>query len=163
MNLIFHQQKMFLANVNVRAEVHGEEREPAGDLKLECDIPNDVLTELHPALKGMLYYFDDARPADLVEQSKKGEPGFLPHLRIPDLVGPLKWGEEMTGVRLTLHQGKSELVLLDCKVNNVQFEPKDGGTIALQLRVQAHPGEKDWGRLCSLTQSEVTVSITTPE
>lgn len=161
MKLTLSHTKVYLANVNARAELHGEERASAGDLKLEVDLPNDVLSELHPALKGMFYCFDTARAADLVDAAKKDEPGFMPHLRLPQLGGPQKWGEEMTGMKFTLHgaNGKSELSLLDCKVNNLTFEPKDGGTVSLTLRVQAHPDERAFGKLCAITQSEVEVSL----
>lgn len=160
MRLEFEKTKMFLANVNVRAEVHGETREPAGDLKLEVDLPNDVLSEIHPALKSLLYYFDEARPEDLVDKGKRGEAGYLPHLRFPALGVPLKWDEEMTGAKLTIHSSeKSRLVLLDVKVNNVSFEPKDHGIVTLTLRVQAHPDERAFGTLCTLSQSEVEISL----
>jgi hypothetical protein len=159
MNLTFNDQKAYLANVNIRAEIHGEEREPAGDLKFELDVANDVLSELHPALKSTFYHYDEARPADLADQGKRDEVGFLPHLRLPELSGPIRWSEEMDRMKLTVRQGKAEIVLSDVKVNNVQFEPRDGGTVAFQFRVQAHPDARAFGALAVLVQTEVTISL----
>ena len=163
MKLSFTDQKMFLSNVNGRAELHGEEREPAGDIKLEVDCSNDTLSEFHPSLKSALYHFDGARPADLSDEGKRGEPGYLPHLKLQQLTPPLKWQDEMIGVAVAIRQGKQEVALSECKVNGFAFEPKDGGTISLVFRVQAHPQEKDFGRLMMWVQSEVRVDITPEE
>ena len=165
MKLSFQKQKMMLANFNARSELHGEEREPAGDLKLEASLPNDVLVEFHPALRSLLYYYDDQRGADLADQAKKDDPDYLPHLRMPSLGGPLKWNEEMAGaeVVISIPGTKTEIVLQDAKVNAFSLEPRDGGTVDISLRVQAHPDEKQCGKLCGLIQSEVEVSITPRE
>lgn len=159
MKLSFKDTKMLLVNVNARAELHGEEREPAGDIKLALDCSNDALSELHPALKSALYGFDDARPADLVDEGRRGDAGYLPHLKLPQLVPPLKWQDEMSGVSVAIRQGKVEVALTECKINGVAFEPKDGGSIHLVFRVQCHPSEKDFGRLAIWTQSEVEVDV----
>jgi hypothetical protein len=37
-----------LASVNARAELRGQEKKPAFDLKLICAMPNDVLIDFHP-------------------------------------------------------------------------------------------------------------------
>lgn len=161
MKLSFQGQKFLLANINARSELHGEEREPAGDLKLTSDVPNDVLSELHPSLKSALYHYDDARETDLADRGKRGEPGFLPHLRFRELEGPLKWSGEMLGAAVEIGvPGVRERIRLEaCRVNGVQITPKDGGTVGFSIRIQCHPDERAFGRLCTLAQQEVEVWI----
>ena len=161
MDLSFSHQKMLLANVNVRSEVHGEEREPAADLKFECDVSNDVLSELHPALKALLYHFDASRDADLADRGKKAESGFLPHLRFQALGAPLKWEGEMAGALVSVGVAgtKRSIELSPVKVNGVAFEPLDGGVVRLSFRVQCHPSERDFGALATLAQAEVEVTL----
>jgi hypothetical protein len=165
MKLEFKDQKMLLANVNARSEVHGDEREPAGDLKFEAFLPNDVLVEFDPALRSLLYCFNDAQQRDLVEEGRKGDPNYLPDLRMPKLMGPFRWDEEMLGatVSLQVRGEKSRVELADAKVNNFQLEVQGGGTVLLSFRVQAHPDERKFGKLCTLIQNEVQVTLTPAE
>ncbi len=162
MKLEFKDTRMLLANVNARSEVHGEEREPAGDLKLEAFLPNDVLVEFDPALRSLLYHFDDAQQRDLVDEGRKGDPAYVPDLRLPKLMGPFRWDDEMQGATISLHvRGeKSRVELADVKVNNFQIEVQEGGTVLLSFRVQAHPDERKFGKLCTLIQNEVEVTLT---
>lgn len=159
MKLAFAAQRMLLAHLNPRSELHGEERTPAGDLKLEAALPNDVLNALHARLKASLYQLDKGREQDLADQGRAHEPGFLPHLIFPSLGAPLKWEEEMIGVKVTIGHGISAVVLEDCKVNGVQFSPKDGGTVEFSMRVQAHPDAKAFGMFSTLVQQEVDVTL----
>lgn len=154
-----------LASVTARSELHGEERKAASDLKIEASMPNDFLSQLHPSLKSALYAFDDARPKDLADQGQAREAGHLPHLKFALLEGPLKWSEEMESatVSLKLPGSKSEVVLEEVKVNGIAFTPKDGGTIELSIRVQAHPDKKQFGELASMVQGEVEFTITPEE
>lgn len=165
MKLDFQNRTMLLAHVNARSEVHGEERRAAGDLKLEAKLPNDILSELHPDLKAALYYLDAGKPGDLVDRARENDPGYLPHLRFPEL-GPLKWDVEMPDVVVEITpKGGKPIELTGAKLNNVSFVPLDGGTVEFSFRVQAHPDEKQFGKLCGgMIQTEVVVSIKpTPE
>ncbi len=157
----FQAVKMLLANVNVRAEVHGEDREPAGDLKFECDVDNGMLAKFDPALKGLLYYFDEARERDLVGQAQAKVPGFAPDLRMPKLELPIKWDEEMLGAkcRIRVLGAKSDVGLDPVKVNNWTISPREGGTCSITFRVQCHPDEKTFGKLATLVQQEVEVTL----
>ena len=161
MKLTFTNQKMLLASVNARAEVHGEEREPAGDIQLEADLPNDVLNVFHPGLKGLLYHFDRGRERDLADQGRAHEAGFAPDLRLPNLGHPLKWEEEIPEAMVTVRVAgtKTEVVLTPVKVNKFQFSPLDGGTVSFSMRVQYHPSEKEAGKLAMLVQQEVDVTL----
>lgn len=164
MNLEFTKQLMKLANVNVRSELHGAEREAASDLKFEVAISNDILSDLDPALKSTFYHYDGARQ-DLVDAGKKKEPGFLPHLKFPKMAQAIKWNEEMetANIAITEPGAKSAIELKDVKVNNVQFTPKDGGTVVFEFRVQCKPDEKIFGKLAMLVQSDVEVTLSAAE
>lgn len=161
MKLAFTNQAMLLVSVTARAEVHGDEREPASDVGLRADLPNDVLSIFHPSLKSALYHLDDARPKDLADQGAAHQPGFLPHLRFPNLGAPLGWDDEIPNARVTIKRKgeRGEVILTPAKVNKFAFEPKDGGTITLSLRVQYKPDERQAGRLAMLVQQEVEVTL----
>jgi hypothetical protein len=152
--------KTQLASVNPRAECHGNEKKPAFDLKLICAMPNDVLIDLHPELRGLLYKRSDS--PDLVEQADLDA---LTALRFPKL-GKLKWGLEVEGYSLRVAYGiggPSDINLGDCKVHKVSFEPQEGGTVSVECTVIAHPERGDVGRLCELIQQTVEMTLTPPE
>jgi len=149
-----------LASVNPRAEIHGEERKPAFDLKLEVACTSDVLIYFHPELRTTLYKKADS--PDLVEQA---DAEALTALRYPKL-GALKWDWEGLGYTLVVAygvRGKSDISLGDCKVDNIRIEPQNGGTVNLSLRVIAHPESKDVGKLCEMIQQNIEISLTPPE
>ena len=165
LRLAFDNRKMLLAHVNARSELHGEERQAAGDLKFEARLSNEVLSELHPSLKSALYHLDSGKPADLVDQARVGEPGYLPHLKFPQLGGAFKWEGEMQGVTVIVTpEGGKAIELSGAKLNNVSFVALDGGTVELSFRVQSHPDEKQFGKLCGgMIQTEVAVSVVPQE
>ena len=164
MKLEFTNQQMKLAHVNVRSELHGEEREAASDIKFEANLPNDILSELHPSLKSALYHYDTGRQ-DIADQGKKPEAGFLPHLKFDKLAGDLKWNDEMTGatIAILVPGSKKAIQIEDGKVNNVKLTPKEGGTVAFSFRFQCHPDEKIFGALATLVQSDVNVTLSGAE
>lgn len=147
-----------LTSLNPRAEIHGEDRVPAADLKFEISAGNDVLSEFHPLLKVWLY----ERPSepDLADDGES-----LTQLRFK-LLGPLKWGAELSGYTLRVHWGVSghdDIALADCEVDAFRFDCQDGGSVAVGFRVIAHPSERDMGRLCGLIQREIEISLEEPE
>lgn len=160
MKLSFHEVRMTLVNVNARSELHGDERQPAGDLKLSASLANDVLDKLHPGLKRALYWLDKSREADLADQGSASQEDFMPHLRFPSLSGGFKWSEELSGASVSLEApGVEPLHLSDVKVAKIEFEPKDGGTVEFGMRLQVHPDERQFGKLCTLSQVELLVTL----
>lgn len=152
--------KTQLASVNARAEIHGKDKKPAFDLKLICNMPNDVLIDFHPLLRTMLY-----KPADTPDLVEQADPDALTALRLPKL-GKLKWEFEQEGYSLRIPygiSGPSDIVLSDCKVHKVAFLPQEGGTVSVQCTVIAHPERNDVGRLCELIQQTVEMELTPPE
>jgi hypothetical protein len=155
-------EKVKIVNVNPRAELHGDEPKSACDIKIEATLANDDLAEFHPTLKSLLYVKDEDRP-DLISQA---DPGHATMLRFPQLKGPHKWDGEIIGAAVTVHYGtteKSHIVLPTCLVNEFRLEPLEGGSVVVTCRVQAHPDEKAFGKLCMLVGTEIGVSIKPPE
>lgn len=153
------KQESTLTSVNLRAELHGEDKHLAVDLGFAITVRNDVLSEFDPALKGALYRAADASDSDMF----KDEPGYLPKLRFP-LLGSLKWGKEYAGYTTTVHYGVSgdDIALGDCQVDKFRFDAKDGGSVGVSFRVIAHPKSEDLGRLCEMIQQGVTLSLVPP-
>ncbi|MBR0568390.1 hypothetical protein J5J83_19890 [Azoarcus sp. L1K30] len=153
-------QRAKLINLNPRAELHGEDKHLACDLKFEIKVSNDVLSEFHPSLKSALYKKEsDAAQGELID-----DPSHLSGLRFPEL-GPIKWGWEGAGYEVTMHigvSGKGNAFLLDCEVDSFRFACQEGGTVVVSFRVIAHPDAADLGRMCELIQQEVEITLTPP-
>lgn len=152
-------QKAKLTSVNPRAEIHGQDRKMAVDLKFEIKVSNDVLSEFDPSLKSALYKKADTQ-GDLID-----EPGHLPELKFP-MMGPVKWGKDFAGYETVIHYGVTgaqDIVLAECDVDNFRFDCQDGGTVAVAFRVIAHPEAEQLGRLCEMIQQEVEMSLIEPE
>ncbi len=161
-----HEQKCRLLSFNPRAEHHGEETVPAADLKIEVALANDELAMFHPALKSLLYHYDSQIAGDLVDVAKKDEDkNYSPHLRMQKLVTPLKWDDAITGATVRIHYGATgrDIVLTTADVNNFTIDPQQGGTVMVGFRVQAKPDEKQSGKLCTMVQTDIELSIEPPE
>ena len=158
MQLEFEKQKMTLAHMNIRSEVHGEDRREATDLKLHVLLQNDCLAMFHPYLKNALYHLDatHAKSDDLADKGMDS-----PHVRMPEIDWPMRWKGEMKGAKFVIRQvGVRENVsFADAKINGARITAKDGGIIDLTFRVQLYPDEAQFGRLATMVQKEVSVTI----
>lgn len=154
------ESQVKLASVNPRAEIHGEDRVAAFDLKFEATCPNDVLIHFHPELRTMIY--KKADDPDLVEQID-GEA--LTALRFPKM-GVIKYEQELTGYKVEVDYGMggdSNIVLGDCKIDGFKIAPQNGGSVGITFRVICHPESDDVGRLCEFIQREIDITVTPPE
>jgi hypothetical protein len=152
-----------LKNINVRSEIHGDEMVPACDLKLEIKIANDFLSEFHPTLKNAIYRAPDAN--DSQTDLLKDEPGYMPSLRFQHL-GALKWQQDYSGYDLTIHygiSGRDDIHLIGCDVNKIVFDCQEGGSVVCNMRIQSTPDAPAIGRLCTMIQQDVTISLTPPK
>ena len=150
-----------LVNVNPRAELHGQDKKLAVDLKFEVKLSNDFLSEFDPSLKSAIYRAADAGEGDLLAN----EPGNLPKLKFP-MMGAIKWGKQLAGYEVVIHYGISgtqDIHLCETDVDNFRFHCQDGGTVVVAFRVIAHPESNDLGRLCEMIQQEVEMSLIEPE
>jgi hypothetical protein len=154
-------QKAKLVNLNLRAEMHGEDHKTAADLTIEVTVSNDTLSEFHPSLKSSIYHKGDAAQQELLKDE-----GHHPALRFPNLSMPLKWDSELNGYQAIVHYGiggKSDVVLNECQVDGFRFDCKEGGSVAIKYRVIAHPSPEQVGVLSGLIQNEIDMSLLPPE
>jgi len=155
-----------MVHFNGRSELHGEEREPAGDVTIKATVENKVLDQFHGSLKHAFFFHDTANPGrDIVDKAMEDNPDHLPHLRFEQLGGEVRWADEMAGGKLTIHQGinaKSDLILGIDKLTKVGFVPKAGGAVELKFQVKCKPDEKQAGRLYQLIQKPISFSVEPP-
>lgn len=115
-------------NVNKRNETHGDVKVAAYDAVLTGDFPNAVLMKLDQALRGVFYAPDDQ--ADI-------EQDYFPNLRFP-LIGPIAWGLEKSRMTLVVHDAEfphEDLYLTGKDIKDIKLTFKEGGTVAMKLRV----------------------------
>ncbi|SDC67570.1 hypothetical protein SAMN05428966_10291 [Massilia sp. PDC64] len=155
------KQIVKLANVNPRAELHGEDPKPAFDLKIEATCPSSVLIHFHSELRQHLFKKDEN--PDLVDQVQEGDG--LTVLRYPKM-GAIKWDWEGAGYTATIDYGlggDSNIVLHDVKVDHFTIEAMNGGSVSLCFRIIAHPDPEDVGKLCEFIQRDIDLVLTPPE
>jgi len=153
-------QAVKLANVNPRAEMHGEDPKPAFDLKIEATCSSSVLLCFHPELRQHLFKKDEA--PDLVDQVSDGDG--LTVLRYPKM-GAIKWDWEGNGYTATVDYGMggdSNIVLHDCKVDHFKIEAQNGGSVVITFRIIAHPESEDVGKLCEFMQRDIELDLLPP-
>jgi hypothetical protein len=156
------KQTVRLANVNPRAELHGEDPKPAFDLKIEATCHSSVLIHFHTELRQHLFKRDEN--PDLVDQVSEEGDG-LTLLRYPKM-GPIKWEWEGTGYTATIDYGlggDSNIVLHDCKLDHFKIEPQNGGSVLLTFRIIAHPDSEDVGAICEFMARDIDLVLAPPE
>lgn len=144
-----------LANFNARSEMHGEDRVPAADLKIEIDCGNLILNLFDDRLRAALY---DADPdGDLLAVA-----GHLPRLRFAP-IGAFAWNAAIPGAIVHIVYLIDHVIVLgDCIIDHFVIEPRADGHVALSFRIRCHPDELAAGKLCSLVQSMVGISVSVP-
>lgn len=155
-------QTVKLANVNLRAEKHGDETRAAVDLKIEAICPSSSLIYFHAELRQHMFKKDDN--PDLIDQVVEGDG--LTILRYPKL-GALKWDWEGSGyrgvIKYGLGDGESNIDLGDeLKIDHIVLSPMNGGSVGISLRVIAHPEPDDIGKLSELIQREIDIELLPP-
>lgn len=112
-------------NLNVRREYHGEDRELGADLKLQFKLDLDVLAQLAPTLKTLLY----ANADDPLQRS----------LRIPDLK-PLQF--DITYEEHMLHL--AERSFSGVTVSKLSVDAQADGGVELTLTASFSRIKSDW-------------------
>lgn len=152
------QQRVKLSSVNPRAEIHGDKKKPACDLKFEYAAENDILMDFNAHLLVSLYTQPEDQ-ADLIE------PGRLSQLRFPKM-GAFKWDITGKGYTMTVDYGiggpLSDIVLGGVDIDGFKLVPQNGGTVIVVFRAIVHPDEVAFGKLCSLVQQDITMTLTAP-
>lgn len=154
-----------IRSVNIRAEMHGAEPVPAIDIGLTMKVSNNVLLDLDPPLKAMLYKaageLDDEPELDGVDPHSD-----MTELRSVELVMPVAIGREYTGMALEIDYGlggKSNIKVGDCEANQFKVDALEGGTVEIDFRVQASGLEGPvLGQIGALVKHDVRVTLTAP-
>lgn len=152
-----------ITSFNPRAEKHGEENVPAGDIRVQVACPNTVLDHFGKGLRPTLYRKPGAGESDTTDV--RDVPGNLTQRVLPQLK-PLRFEGDWPGYTATIVPGMGltdPIELDDIKVSNFQLEPMDGGTVVVTFSMSCHPDEEQSGRLCSLIQNFVELTLTPPK
>lgn len=148
-----------LSSFNPRAEKHGDEPRPAADLKFRLNLAADTLDAFDPILRRMFFCKAGTR-GDLVDAVHDA-----PNLRSEKLAGPFKLRNRYAGYTLRVHFGSDDahVVLADCALNKLEFDPAEGGTCIVTFRLQTHPDAQAAGRLSMLVGATVDITLEPPE
>lgn len=150
-----------IANVNPRAEKHGDENKLACDIKVEVTLSGDALNAFDPGLRAALY-----------REVRKGEQAELPGIgdskfgavRFP-MLKPVNWDEEFPGYTLLVGAGlglSDPVELADVMLRKFTFLPLTGGSLEMTFSVVAHPEADEVGALCTMIQDDAVLTLTPP-
>lgn len=150
-----------LTHINLRREKHGKKKVSAVDFDFVLGGDNFVLDLLDERLRTRLYYDPDDESG---QQSVDGVKRVLRKLLLPRLGPKIPWGEEHTGMKLTIVYGvgdeRSNLEFDDGKVVVKSIETKENGQAAIAWRfstIYIPSGAID--KLKELTDSNVTGTL----
>lgn len=148
------RERCLLGHLNIRTEMHGDEREAAVDIKFSFSGANNLLSKLHPDLRATFYKANDTR--DLVN------PDHMPHLRFP-LLGAQSYDLEIPRTRLRVHDAEDpshDVVLGGGKTNKFKFTMKEGGTVEFEFRCQfSKPDEDSIAKLMRVLNQVVPITL----
>lgn len=151
-NLI--KERCLLVNLNIRTEMHGDQRESAVDIAFEFDSANNLLSKLHPDLRAMFYRASDTK--DLATEDH------MPHLRMP-LLGAIPVEYEVPRTTLRVHDiddQAHDVVLGGGRTNKFKLTMKEGGTVNWKFRVQfSKPDEDQVARLMRVLNQKVPITL----
>lgn len=149
-------QQVKLSSVNPRAEIHGTEKKPACDLKFEYAADNGELAHFAPDLRAALY----KRPED---QEDMIDPERLSVLRFPKM-GAFKFELAGKGYMLVVDHGLGgpSNIELSADIDGFKLLPQNGGTVIIMFRAVVHPDQDQMGKLCSLVQQSIEITLTPP-
>ena len=170
---MFHIETATKAKVLTVEVLSQKNRQPDEDpgvkMKLELQIPNDMLAHFDGFLKSALFTkgasSESARTAQL-----DGIPvvSDMPNLsKIGMKIGRFNWEEELTGYMVTIDRGlggKSNLVVTDCILSDWKFTPKEGGTVIARVSLESsNVSAKDWGAFAKLKSRTVEILAEPPK
>lgn len=159
------RQVAYVSSWNARSEKHGDERVPAGDLKLRVKASNTMLDQIDPDLRPMFYKRTNARTREAQETIPGTEATDTPALatnRIDNI--DIKY--EISGYRLRIYGGISDepqIELYDVTVDKVVATLFEGGTIDIEFRVRSEVDAEESGALHMLLQRDIDIDLMPPE
>ena len=148
------KQAVTVVHLNIREEIHGEDKVLAEDVKLNADMPNDFLSQLSTTLKWSLYDKPDGTQGELITDA-----GHMPRLRYSQL-GILVWKASPAKMLFTIHgDKKAHDMVFEAVVGKVVLDCKDGGTVSVTFSAAVYPTAEESGRLAALLGQEQKVSV----
>jgi hypothetical protein len=146
------KERLLLGNINIRTEMHGDERVSAVDIAFSFDSANNILSKLHPDLRATFYHAADTK--DLADADH------MPHLRFPLMQG-VKWELEIPRTRLCFHDiDGRDIVLGGGRTNKFHLDMKEGGTVSWKFRCQfSEPEAEKIAGLMGVLNQKIPVSL----
>lgn len=154
------QQPSKIDSFTPRAEFEGDEKVPAGSVKISVSGHSSLLDNFVPGLRQVLF----RKPALQGEQPALFEGDELTQIAFPKLKA-LKLDEKFPGYRVEISEGleaSKPLALVDCTLSNFSFDTVNGGAVAISFSVACHPDEDQAGALCQLIQQEPYITLIPP-
>ena len=163
--------KCKLTEVAVLSQKNREpDQNPGAALSFSMELANHHLSYFDGSLKSFLYTKSAATSSTPKQKALEGveEVSDLPNLtQAGAKLGKLHWNHELTGYSLVIDHGmggKSNLSLEDCTLSAFRITPKEGGTIVLDFLLESQDvPEKVFGKLATLKNREVSITLTAPE
>jgi hypothetical protein len=142
-----------------RAENHGGEPVPAGDLSLQFDLPSAALEHFDSGLRDAMF----RKPLSGEQQDMLGD-GYTA-VRFPRLA-PWVLDEEFPGYEIAIGGCMNltePLRLVDVNLKGFVFEPLEGGSVRVKCKAQVHPGDaEEAGALCFAVKNAIALTLVPP-
>lgn len=142
---------------------------PGAALSFSMELPNHFLSYLDGSLKSFLYTKSAASSGGPKQQGLEGveQVSDMPNLtQAGTKLGKLHWNHDLTGYTLVIDHGmggKSNLEIKDVQLSAFRIEPKEGGTVTLNLLAESQDvPEKTFGKLATLKNREVKITLAPP-
>lgn len=153
---------VLVKSVNIRAEVHGNEKVPAADIGFRLTCSNRALSMFDAGLLVGLYKpvneDDDQPDLDGVEPISE-----RPMLRCPSIAMPIDLSREYVGRDIVIDYGmggSSNLKLNTCTIGAFKVDAKEGGTVDVDFRAQvSHLDPETLGALGCLVKHDVLMTL----
>lgn len=150
------KQRATLIHLNPRAEKHGEENEPAADLKISVTDTNSLLAMFHPTLRSMFYKQDESE-GQLEGMDALTVRRFGPLIERVRLDFALKGADVTIGFGLG---GASDVDLSTVDVDSFVLTLMEGGSVGMTFRVKARPSSEQIKRLYEIMGGEIDITVT---
>lgn len=155
-----NKQKAKLVKMMPKIGKRKGDKEPEGlaTLVFEATMSNDVLSELHPSLKSMLFV-QDSENDELIDKSS------LTKLRFGQSLKKFKWDESIEGAEVGIAYGVSGNVVFEsAKVSGPTIEPHEGGSVSVSFAVTGQTTGTAVGKAFDhLLGNEVEITIVKPQ
>ena len=126
--------------------------------------PNDWLANLSGYMKGL--FFMKGNSVAVQPELPGTEQSDMPALRMPE-IGSIPWTKEYTGLRLVIDHGiggASDIVVTDCKADNIVLTMKEGGSAEVEFKLKSNTADEHTrGQLTSTIKRDIEVRIFGPD